>query len=40
MGQLLGVRGTPTIVLESGDVVPGYLPAPRLLEALEQDGPS
>lgn len=38
MGQLVGVRGTPTIVLDSGDVVPGYLPAPRLLEALEQGG--
>lgn len=36
MGQMVGVRGTPTIVLESGDVVPGYLPAPKLLEALQQ----
>ena len=33
MGQLVGVRGTPTIVLDNGDVVPGYLPAARL-----QDG--
>jgi len=38
MGQLIGVRGTPTIVLDSGDVVPGYVPASRLLEALEQGG--
>lgn len=36
MGQLVGVRGTPTIVLDNGDMVPGYLPAQRLLEALEQ----
>lgn len=36
MGQLVGVRGTPTIVLDNGDVVPGYLPAPRLWDALEQ----
>ena len=36
MGQMVGVRGTPTIVLESGDVVPGYVPAPKLLEALQQ----
>ncbi len=35
MGQLVGVRGTPTIVLENGDVVPGYLPASRLREAVE-----
>ncbi len=34
-GQMLGVRGTPTIVLESGEVVPGYLPADRLREAAE-----
>ncbi len=36
MGQMVGVRGTPTIVMESGDVIPGYMPAARLLEALEQ----
>lgn len=36
MGQMVGVRGTPTIVLESGDVVPGYLPADKLLDALKQ----
>jgi thiol:disulfide interchange protein DsbC len=36
MGQLIGVRGTPSIVLETGDVVPGYVPADRLLEALRQ----
>lgn len=36
MGQLVGVRGTPTIVLDNGDVVPGYLPAARLQDALDQ----
>lgn len=36
MGQLLGVRGTPTIVLDNGDAVPGYLPASRLQDAIEQ----
>ena len=36
VGQLLGVRGTPTIILETGDLVPGYLPASRLLQAIEQ----
>jgi len=34
VGQLVGVRGTPTIVLETGDLVPGYLPAPRLLQTI------
>ena len=33
-GVRAGVRGTPTIVLENGDVVPGYLPAGRLRTAL------
>ena len=36
IGQLLGVRGTPTIVLETGDLVPGYLSVERLLQALEE----
>ena len=36
VGQLLGVRGTPTMVLETGDLVPGYLPAGRLLQAIEE----
>jgi thiol:disulfide interchange protein DsbC len=34
VGQLVGVRGTPTIVLETGDLVPGYLPASRLLQTI------
>ena len=34
VGQLVGVRGTPTIILETGDLVPGYLPASRLLETI------
>ena len=33
-GRLLGVRGTPTIVMETGDVVPGYMPAKKLSEAI------
>lgn len=32
LGQLLGIRGTPMLVLPDGDVVQGYLPA----EVLEQ----
>jgi thiol:disulfide interchange protein DsbC len=26
LGSMLGVRGTPSIVLENGDILPGYLP--------------
>jgi thiol:disulfide interchange protein DsbC len=37
LGQMLGVRGTPALVLESGRMVPGYVPAQRLLSFLEDD---
>lgn len=30
LGQKLGVRGTPTILLEDGTILPGYLPAEQL----------
>jgi len=30
--ELVGVRGTPTIVLEDGSVIPGYVPAGELVE--------
>lgn len=35
LGELLGVTGTPAILLESGDMVPGYVPAKRLVGILE-----
>lgn len=35
MGQDVGLRGTPAIVLEDGTMVSGYLPPDRLAEALE-----
>ncbi len=35
MGQLMGVRGTPAIILEDGRMVPGYIPAARLSQFLE-----
>ncbi|WP_120993589.1 thioredoxin fold domain-containing protein [Stutzerimonas urumqiensis] len=36
LGQMIGVQGTPAIVLENGQVVPGYQPAPQLAQiALE-----
>lgn len=30
LGQKLGVRGTPTMVLDTGKVIPGYLPPDQL----------
>ncbi|OUD14633.1 hypothetical protein TPSD3_06005 [Thioflexithrix psekupsensis] len=36
LGQQVGVTGTPAMVLESGELVPGYVPAERLLGYLEQ----
>jgi thiol:disulfide interchange protein DsbC len=35
LGQTVGVNGTPTIVLDSGEVIPGYVPPERLLDILE-----
>jgi len=32
-----GLTGTPAIVLESGDLLPGYLPPPKLLALLEAE---
>lgn len=34
LGQRIGVRGTPAIYLEDGRVIPGYVPANALAEAL------
>ena len=37
LGKDLGVQGTPTIVLENGSMIPGYLPADQLLKMLESN---
>jgi protein-disulfide isomerase len=34
----LGVSGTPTLVLDSGQVIPGYVPAEKLVAGFGQDG--
>jgi thiol:disulfide interchange protein DsbC len=34
LGQALGVRGTPSIILENGQMLPGYVPASRLTHIL------
>lgn len=36
LGRVLGVSGTPTIIFENGDMVPGYVPPAELKELLEQ----
>jgi len=38
LGKQLGVSGTPAILLESGDMVPGYVPAKRLATMLNAKG--
>ncbi|MFO1371568.1 MAG: DsbC family protein [Candidatus Competibacteraceae bacterium] len=34
LGQKLGVRGTPSLILESGEMIPGYVPPTQLAEML------
>lgn len=34
LGQRLGVRGTPSIILGNGEMVPGYMPADKLEQTL------
>ncbi|MBL6734294.1 MAG: bifunctional protein-disulfide isomerase/oxidoreductase DsbC [Shewanellaceae bacterium] len=36
LGLLFDVRGTPAIVLDSGEMLPGYVPAKQLLAQLDQ----
>ena len=36
IGQQVGVRGTPAILLEDGELLPGYLPAIKLANELEK----
>ena len=36
LGNMIGIRGTPALILENGTVVPGYIPAKRLSEALNK----
>ncbi|MEW7979926.1 MAG: DsbC family protein [gamma proteobacterium symbiont of Phacoides pectinatus] len=36
LGEQVGVSGTPALVLADGEVLPGYLPAARLIEVLQE----
>jgi thiol:disulfide interchange protein DsbC len=38
LGQNIGLRGTPAIVLANGDMLPGYLPPAMLAKRLESGG--
>lgn len=37
LGRMLGVRGTPAIFTESGQLLPGYLPPNELLKRLQSE---
>ncbi len=39
LGQALGVNGTPALLTESGQLIPGYMPADRLAAMLDADKP-
>ncbi|RKZ45702.1 MAG: DsbC family protein [Candidatus Parabeggiatoa sp. nov. 3] len=36
LGQSIGVSGTPAMVLEDGELMPGYVPADKLIPFLEE----
>jgi len=36
LGELLGVTGTPAMVLDNGELLPGYVPAARLARVLDK----
>lgn len=39
LGRAIGLTGTPGIVTESGDLLPGYTPPDELVQLLQQDKP-
>ena len=39
LGQAMGVSGTPALVLENGELVPGYIPPKRLARILDEKFP-
>ncbi len=36
LGALAGVQGTPSLILEDGTLIPGYVPTDKLLEILDR----
>ncbi len=39
LGQMVGITGTPALILENGELVPGYLPPARLRRLLDEKFP-
>ncbi len=37
LGQAMGVTGTPAVMLEDGEMLPGYVPAKRMAKFLNAD---
>ena len=37
LGQVMGLRGTPAIVMADGEMLPGYVPADKLAAALDSN---
>ena len=35
LGQQIGIRGTPAIILDDGELLPGYIPADKLAKSLD-----
>jgi thiol:disulfide interchange protein DsbC len=40
LGKKIGVTGTPALLTEKGTLIPGYVPADRLIKMLDQDANS
>ena len=36
LGQVFGISGTPALILDDGEIIPGYIPAAKLRAALDQ----
>jgi thiol:disulfide interchange protein DsbC len=37
LGRAVGVRGTPSLILQNGEIIPGYVSPPELLKMLEEN---
>ncbi len=40
LGQSIGISGTPALILSDGELIPGFLPAVRLINYIEQKNSS
>ena len=36
LGRMFGLQGTPALILDDGEMIPGYVPADRLKLMLDQ----